>query len=222
MIHNRLFRASFTDRGAIGHFFEVEQSYRPFGSFGGCFRVTNVLIQLQRHNDDNETIRLLNIQDLSVRALKSILSEFLSISSVHDVQIFMAKNNRAWDATSDEQPRQQQTSQDSFLADDYIVDLLRSWPEPFEYQRRSYVAIQRKERRQDCSCCFSSKRPSEFPEKLHAAESHDVYTCKECVGDWISSQLSGSTWDRIKCPECPEILQYADVQSFATKETFEQ
>ncbi|EMR71605.1 putative ring finger protein [Eutypa lata UCREL1] len=61
-----------------------------------------------------------------------------------------------------------------------------------------------------CSVCSDDKRISEMPRKITASCTHPVTMCKECVTQWIASSLDTVAWDRLKCPECPELLRFED------------
>ena len=39
---------------------------------------------------------------------------------------------------------------------------------------------------------------------------------------WVASELRSKTWDRIKCPECTELLHNEDMKTHASAETFER
>ncbi|KAL7628031.1 hypothetical protein AAE478_002227 [Parahypoxylon ruwenzoriense] len=75
-----------------------------------------------------------------------------------------------------------------------------------------------------CTVCGDEKRVSEMPNRrrVTAACEHDSLMCKECVGKWIASSMDTSTWDRLKCPECPQLLKFENVRAFATREVFER
>ncbi|KAI1214172.1 uncharacterized protein F4807DRAFT_117371 [Annulohypoxylon truncatum] len=75
-----------------------------------------------------------------------------------------------------------------------------------------------------CIVCSDDKRVSEMPNRRRITMSceHDSTICKECVGAWIASSMDTVTWDRLKCPECPQLLKYENVRAFATREVFER
>ncbi|KAK6078109.1 E3 ubiquitin-protein ligase RNF19B [Seiridium cupressi] len=73
---------------------------------------------------------------------------------------------------------------------------------------------------ESCLVCGDDKRVSEMPGSITKSCEHEPTTCKECVGQWISSSMDTLAWDRLKCPECPEILSFADVRAFAGREIF--
>ncbi|KAI8963299.1 hypothetical protein F5Y11DRAFT_319885 [Daldinia sp. FL1419] len=75
-----------------------------------------------------------------------------------------------------------------------------------------------------CVVCGDEKRVSEMPnrKRITAACEHDATTCKECVGLWIASSLDRATWDRLKCPECPQLLKFEDVRACVSKAVFDR
>ncbi len=73
-----------------------------------------------------------------------------------------------------------------------------------------------------CSVCTDDKRVSEMPRKVTASCVHPATACKECVGQWISSSLETMAWDRLKCPECPQLLRFEDVRAFVSRAIFER
>ena len=38
--------------------------------------------------------------------------------------------------------------------------------------------------------------------------------------DWIAALLNGTTYDKIGCPECPQLMQNADVKVHAAKDVY--
>jgi hypothetical protein len=73
-----------------------------------------------------------------------------------------------------------------------------------------------------CVVCGDDKRASEIPSSITKSCEHDATTCKECIGQWIASSMDTVAWDRLRCPECPQLLRFEDVQAFATRETFDR
>ncbi|KAI0421245.1 hypothetical protein F5X98DRAFT_371255 [Xylaria grammica] len=73
-----------------------------------------------------------------------------------------------------------------------------------------------------CSICADDKRVSEMPIKGRITEDceHEATACKECISQWITSSMETVAWDRLKCPECPEMLSFKDVAAFATRDVF--
>ncbi|KAI0125875.1 hypothetical protein BJ170DRAFT_451566 [Xylariales sp. AK1849] len=75
---------------------------------------------------------------------------------------------------------------------------------------------------ESCLVCGDEKRLSEMPRRITRSCDHDPNTCKVCVAQWIVSSLDTVTWDRLKCPECPQLLQFQDVKAFASRELFDR
>ncbi|XXG98162.1 hypothetical protein Hte_004483 [Hypoxylon texense] len=75
-----------------------------------------------------------------------------------------------------------------------------------------------------CVVCSDEKRVSEMPNRrrITASCEHDATICKECVGQWIVSSMDTVTWDRLKCPECPQLLKYENVRAFAPRDAFDR
>ncbi|KAI1440877.1 hypothetical protein F5Y02DRAFT_324638 [Annulohypoxylon stygium] len=75
-----------------------------------------------------------------------------------------------------------------------------------------------------CIVCSDDKRVSEMPNRRRVTLSceHDSNMCKECVGAWIASSMDTVTWDRLKCPECSQLLKYENVRAFASRDVFER
>lgn len=75
---------------------------------------------------------------------------------------------------------------------------------------------------ESCAVCGDDKRVSEMPKRITKLCEHDPTTCKDCLSQWITSSMDTLAWDRLKCPECPELLQFEDVKAFAKRETFDR
>jgi hypothetical protein len=73
-----------------------------------------------------------------------------------------------------------------------------------------------------CVVCSDDKRVSEMPRRITRSCEHPINTCKTCVGQWIKSSMDTLAWDRLKCPDCPQLLRYDDVRAFASPETFKR
>lgn len=82
---------------------------------------------------------------------------------------------------------------------------------------RDPVFIQR-----ECVIYCKSSGASGFRDHSPSKCTHTPDTCCECINHWISSELESENWDRIRCSECPTLLQYADVMAFASLEVFER
>ena len=77
-------------------------------------------------------------------------------------------------------------------------------------------------RLRDCAVCGDSKEPLEFPAKAPTSRcEHPATTCDDCLQTWMASEFETKGCDGIKCPECPQTLEYNDVQAAASAETFE-
>ncbi|RFN51532.1 ring finger domain-containing protein [Fusarium flagelliforme] len=51
-------------------------------------------------------------------------------------------------------------------------------------------------------------------------EAGEFRTCLDCIQLSIESDLSSKLWTEIRCPECTELLEYADIQRYANEQTF--
>lgn len=72
-----------------------------------------------------------------------------------------------------------------------------------------------------CSSCSRDLVASNFFKKQPTKDcTHGVNICKPCMKSWITMQLESNTIDKLSCPECPAIMQNANVKAFATKETY--
>ena len=79
-----------------------------------------------------------------------------------------------------------------------------------------------------CVRCGQNKPSRSFPETTPSPRCiHDIHTCTECLQAWVDTQIrddllvvdvraNGSYG--LRCPECPELIQAADVQAIATPE----
>ncbi|KAB5580861.1 hypothetical protein GE09DRAFT_1213308 [Coniochaeta sp. 2T2.1] len=73
-----------------------------------------------------------------------------------------------------------------------------------------------------CTVCFDSKNPTEMALQITAGCKHKGTTCRDCLKQWIHSSLESSTWDKLKCPECPTSLTFGTVKRYASKDDFER
>ncbi|KAK3652982.1 hypothetical protein LTR56_004932 [Elasticomyces elasticus] len=90
-----------------------------------------------------------------------------------------------------------------------------------EEQEAARLADERA-RLRDCNVCGDAKDPLEFSAKQPTVGCmHPVATCNECLVQWMATEIDEKGGEGIKCPECPETLEYADVQRCASDETFE-
>ncbi|KAI1383078.1 uncharacterized protein F4822DRAFT_91881 [Hypoxylon trugodes] len=75
-----------------------------------------------------------------------------------------------------------------------------------------------------CIVCNDEKRISEMPNKKRITSSckHNSEMCKGCIAQWITTSLDTTTWDHLRCPECPQLLTYENVRAFASPEVFQR
>lgn len=73
-----------------------------------------------------------------------------------------------------------------------------------------------------CSVCSDDKKITELATRIASGCSHQPSTCRDCLGQWIHSSLDNLTWDRLKCPDCPELLNFDSVRRYALKEDFDR
>ncbi|KAH8675961.1 hypothetical protein BX600DRAFT_190897 [Xylariales sp. PMI_506] len=73
---------------------------------------------------------------------------------------------------------------------------------------------------ESCVVCGDDKKVFEMPRQVTRACEHKPSTCRECAGQWIASSLETQSWDRLRCPECPQLLQFQDVRNLASQEVF--
>jgi hypothetical protein len=73
----------------------------------------------------------------------------------------------------------------------------------------------------DCAVCGDSKSPLDFPINAPTLYcEHPPQTCADCLQTWIASELDTKGCQGLTCSQCPQVLQYADVQRTASEETF--
>lgn len=74
----------------------------------------------------------------------------------------------------------------------------------------------------DCNVCGDQKLCLDFPARSPSvACEHKPTTCLDCLASWMASEVEIKGSQGIKCPECPSILEHADVQRAAIRRTFE-
>lgn len=76
---------------------------------------------------------------------------------------------------------------------------------------------------QECTVCVEEKPLKEFP-KITERCKHQPSTCLNCVREWVKSELTALTWNKLKCcgAGCKATLSHADMKRVATKELFEK
>ena len=78
-----------------------------------------------------------------------------------------------------------------------------------------------KPQKYDCTTCDRTMASSAFPENLPTDNcEHMINTCKSCLNMWITTMLEKTTYDKLSCPECPEIMQNEDVKMHAAKTVY--
>lgn len=76
---------------------------------------------------------------------------------------------------------------------------------------------------QECSVCMESYDGSHYSrKKLSVQCQHEHSICRACLSQSINAQIPEVAWDQVQCPECPEILAFATVKKWASKEAFEK
>lgn len=73
-----------------------------------------------------------------------------------------------------------------------------------------------------CSICIDDKTLGEMPTKITRRCNHQPTVCRDCMEKWLKSEVGSGTWDRLKCPECAELLDHGDVKRAASEETFDR
>ncbi|KAK5658795.1 hypothetical protein OQA88_1607 [Cercophora sp. LCS_1] len=73
-----------------------------------------------------------------------------------------------------------------------------------------------------CAICLDEKRITDMPIRITKGCKHKPALCKDCLKQWLQSSMERASWDRLKCPDCPELLKYSDVKRYAAKDTFDR
>jgi len=71
-----------------------------------------------------------------------------------------------------------------------------------------------------CVVCGDDKRLPEMPHRVTKGCSHEATTCRECLEMWIQSSMETNEWDRLRCPDCPEVLTFHDIKAWASEDVF--
>jgi hypothetical protein len=75
----------------------------------------------------------------------------------------------------------------------------------------------------DCLACGDTLTGDQFAESITARCKHENSFCRNCVQQWIASQIETASWDCVKCPaQCNEMLEHSDVRRHAARHTFER
>lgn len=73
-----------------------------------------------------------------------------------------------------------------------------------------------------CSACIEDKKVTEMPTRITQHCKHEATMCRDCLKQWLQAGITDGTWDRLKCPDCSELLGHQDVKRNASKETFDR
>ena len=80
---------------------------------------------------------------------------------------------------------------------------------------------QERSRTKTCIICTDDLDVLDFHVKPPTSEcDHSVETCHKCLQLWVASEFDSNGWEHIKCPQCPQLLSYADMQAAADPEVF--
>ncbi|KAK3681506.1 hypothetical protein LTR37_020885 [Vermiconidia calcicola] len=82
-----------------------------------------------------------------------------------------------------------------------------------------------KPQKYECTSCTRTLAASSFPKYLPTDTCHGkhrINTCKACLKAWIATQMETRMYDKIRCPECPELMQNGDVKIHGSKKCWEQ
>lgn len=78
-----------------------------------------------------------------------------------------------------------------------------------------------KPQKYDCTTCGRNLAASSFPDHLATDNcKHYINTCKVCTKTYLAVQLDNTTYDKLACPECTEVMQNEDVKRMASKEVY--
>ncbi|KAI1505159.1 hypothetical protein F5X99DRAFT_405426 [Biscogniauxia marginata] len=73
----------------------------------------------------------------------------------------------------------------------------------------------------ECTACFENKHLSEFQQTTITSRcTHPSTLCIDCVNSSIISQTQNGFLSQLACPECPERLNFEEVQRFTNSEIF--
>ena len=128
----------------------------------------------------------------------------------------LSPNNtiHAEDSWMDSQLRSRQVQEQEKLDRELCLQLQQD--EEMEYQRR-----QEQSNMKTCIICTDNLHVLEFDIKPPTARcDHPIDTCHNCLQQWVASEFESKGWEHIKCPQCPEQLEFADMQAAADPEVF--
>ncbi|KAK6599507.1 hypothetical protein H4I95_08382 [Botrytis cinerea] len=74
----------------------------------------------------------------------------------------------------------------------------------------------------ECSICAEELALANFPNRITTGCVHDSSCCLTCLSQSIGAQIETVQWDQISCPECPELLSFENVKTFASEGDFDR
>lgn len=74
----------------------------------------------------------------------------------------------------------------------------------------------------ECSICAEELALVNFPNRITTGCAHDSSCCLTCLSQSIGVQIETIQWDQISCPECPELLSFENVKTFASEGDFDR
>lgn len=99
---------------------------------------------------------------------------------------------------------------------DYELSLQLQQEEEEENRRQ-----QEHPRTKACIICTDDLHVLDFHVKPPTSKcDHPIDTCHNCLQQWVASEFESNGWEHIKCPQCPQLLDYADMQVAADPELF--
>lgn len=73
-----------------------------------------------------------------------------------------------------------------------------------------------------CNICAEEQPIGAFQSRMTSTCTHDFSACSHCIQQWIHTQLTEAGWDKIKCLECAQFLQYEDVRRHGATDDFDR
>ena len=72
----------------------------------------------------------------------------------------------------------------------------------------------------ECPVCREAIRYE--PPRVSASCTHKPSVCTPCVSQWVSLCLAKDGWNKARCPECSEPLEYHEIKAYASTEQFDR
>lgn len=134
-----------------------------------------------------------------------------SLERLHAAQIYPTQSNREQPSTPQEIETEHQASLDRL----YDIRLEQD-------QQAARQGLESEDEMRECAACTENKHQTDFPIECPTVRcEHLPNTCLECMKTWMRNELDAKGCDGLKCPECPQTLDYHEVKAMASKETFE-